>query len=221
MIQGLRQRLEQERGRLNQVRTDIAAAQARLDDLQKLRTRIEQVLIIFQTVAQQTQDQLSWHINDMVTAAIESIFPDDDWQFYLEFVQRRGTTEADLFLGDVHGNRIKPRDAEGGGLVNVVAFALRVALWSLSRTSRPVLILDEPFSFLHSRDAHGRVAELLKAISEKLSLQIIMITGEDESEEMIAQADKIIRVIKKTGISTIHTMVHSAPLPKSDQALRL
>ena len=203
MIQPLRQRLEQEKGKIAQVHSDKVEATNHLSNLNTLKLIIEQAQIIFQTVAKATQSELSWYINDMVTAAIEAVFPEDRFQFYLEFVQRRGRTEADLFLADAKGNRIKPSDADGGGLVNVVAFALRVALWSLTKSSRATFICDEPFVFLHSREAHTKVAELLKTISEKLQLQIIMVTGEDESQEIIEGADKVIRVKKTKGVSTI------------------
>ena len=203
MVARLRQRLEQEKGRLGQVRADLSQSTTRLTSIRALGLIIEQAQVIIQTVGLGTQNQLQYCISNLVSSCIESIFPDDDYKFFLEFVQRRGRTEADLFLADSKGNRIKPSDAEGGGLINVVAFALRVALWSLIKSSRPVLILDEPFSFLHSRDAHAKVAELLKTISERLGLQIIMVTGEDESEEIIEGADKIFKIKKIKGVSTI------------------
>jgi hypothetical protein len=203
LVGQLRQRLEQEKGKLHQVRLDKEASLFKIDSLKVTRGNIEQAQLIIQEVARTTQEQLSWFVNDMVTAAVEAVFPKDNYQFYLEFVQRRGRTEADLFLADDKGNRVKPSDAEGGGLINVVAFALRVALWSLTKATRPVLLLDEPVHFLHSRDAHEKVAELLKTISDKLGLQIIMITGEDESEEIISQADKVFRVSMTKGVSMV------------------
>jgi len=199
----LRQRLEQEKGKLQQIQADIAQSKTILGQYQIQGFDIEQAAIIHRTVAQQTQERLSWYIDDLVTAAIEAIFPDDSPRFKLEFIQRRGRTEADLWLTDSQGNKIKPSDDDGGGLVNVVAFALRIALWSLTRTTRPVIVLDEPFVFLHNRDAHARVAQMLKTITERLNLQIIMVTGEDESEEIIGAADNIFKIIKKKEISAL------------------
>lgn len=203
MVTAFRQRLEQEKGRLAQVRQDKAQIESSLCLLRAEKLQIEQGQIIIQTVAQTTQEQLSWYINDLVSSAIEAVFPDDNYSFFLEFVQRRGRTEADLFLADARGNRIKPSDGMAGGLINVVAFALRVALWSLTKSSRPVLVLDEPVHFLHSRDAHAKVAELLKTISERLGLQIIMVTGEDKSEEIIEGADSVLKIQKIRGESRV------------------
>jgi len=202
-INQIRQKLEQEKGKFEHIIRNKQDKLAKLDSLMEMRSDIEQAQIIIQNVAQQTQQQLSWYINDMVSAAIEAIFPNDDYLFKLEFTQRRGRTEADMYLINKDGHLIKPSDSEGGGLINVVAFALRVALWSLSKSTRPVLLLDEPFHFLHSRSAHEKVSELLQLISEKLNLQIIMITGEDESEEIIGNADKVFRIEKTRGVSGV------------------
>jgi ABC-type thiamine transport system ATPase subunit len=128
-----------------------------------------------------------------VSAGIEGIFPDDDYKFDIGFVQRRGATEADIVLVDGQGNAIRPRDAEGGGLIQVASFLLRIACWSLTKATRPTFLLDEPFSFLHSREAHARIANLVKGVAET-GIQIVMVTGEDESEEIVAGADRVFRV---------------------------
>ena len=195
MIKQLRTRLEQEKGALKTIKDSIAQAEAELAQLRAAGQDIDEATIIFQKVAQDTQNQLSWYVTDMASAAIEAVFPENqDYKLFLEFVQRRGRTEADIFLADSEGNRIRPADAEGGGFIDVVAFILRPTLWSLDRTTRPVLICDEPFRHLHSREYHGRVAELLRTLSDRLGLQIIMVTGEDESTEIIEGADRIFRI---------------------------
>jgi DNA repair ATPase RecN len=198
-IQDLRVRLEREKGRFAQVEEDISQSQDLLSDLRIRGIDIEQSAIILQMAAQQTQSQLSFYISDMVTAAIEAVFLDDNFQFHLEFVQRRGKTEADLFLGDSKGNRIKPADAEGGGLIDIISFALRICLWSLTKSSRVVMVLDEPLKFL-SRDLLPKAGELVKSLSERLNLQIIMVSHLDE---LINEADNVIRIKKTKGISAI------------------
>lgn len=202
MVKLLRQRLEREKGRFYQLSRDLGETRIRLQELEAEKIVIEKSSIIITTVAQQTQENLSWKISGLVSLAMEAIFPDDSYEFSLKFTQRRNRTEADIFLCDTKGNQIRPFDADGGGLVNVVAFALRIAIWSLTKASRPTIILDEPFQFLHSREAHARVSELLKTISEKLKLQIIMITGE-ETQELINGADKIIKIKKIKGVSEV------------------
>jgi DNA repair exonuclease SbcCD ATPase subunit len=199
MITSLRNRLENEKGRLRQVRDDRNEAVAALSELGRRKLTIETAQLVIQEVAQKTQEELSWYVDDMVTAALEAVFPEDDWRFRLEFVQRRGKTEADMFLEDGKGNRVKPSDAEGGGLVDVASFALRVCLWSLSKSSRPTMVLDEPLKFL-SRDLLPRAGELVKTLSDRLGLQMIVVSHLDE---LIDEADRVVRVKKTRGISTV------------------
>lgn len=199
MLTQLRNRLENEKGRLRQVKDDKNAAIFSLVDLTSLKLTIEIAQISIQEVAQKTQAELQFFISDMVDAAISAVFPENSYNFKCEFVQRRGKTEADLFLADAKGNRIKPSDAEGGGLVDIVSFALRICLWSLTKSSRATFFLDEGLKFL-SRDLLPKAGELVKELSTRLGLQIIMVSHLDE---LIDMADRVIEVKKVKGVSNV------------------
>jgi len=200
----LRQRLEQDRGALRAIRDSIASTESALTSLRSEALDIEEGGLILTHVAQQTQAKVGIYLDDMVTAGTEAVFPNDtDYRFKADFIQRRGQTEVDLMLADAQGNRIKPSDQDGGGLVDVVAFLLRVALWSLGRETRPVIILDEPFRNLHGRDDQQRASELIHELSVRLGLQFIIITGEDEGPELLAGADRVIKVSKVRGVSQV------------------
>ena len=200
----LRQRLEQDRGRLQAIVESMALTQSELVKLKLEALDIEESGLILQHVAQQTQSQLGIYLDDMVTAGCEAVFPHDtDYRFKADFVQRRGQTEVDLMLCDSEGHRIRPSDQDGGGLVDVVAFLLRVALWTLGRDTRPVIILDEPFRNLHGREDQRRASELIGTLSGRLGLQFIIITGEDEGPELLVGADRVIRIVKRNGVSYI------------------
>lgn len=201
----LRQRLENDRGHLQAIRESLAAAQSDRDRLNLEALDIEESGLILQHVAKITQEQVGIYLDDMVTAGVEAVFPNDtDYAFKADFVQRRGQTEVDLMLADAQGHRIRPSDQDGGGLVDVVAFLLRVALWTLGRDTRPVIILDEPFRNLHGREDQRRASELISRLSGRLGLQFIIITGEDEGPELLAGADRVIVVHKIKGESTIN-----------------
>ena len=200
----LRQKLENDRGRLQAIRESLTAAESSRDQLKLESLDIEESGIILGIVAKQTQEQVGIYLDDMVTAGCEAVFPHDtDYVFKADFVQRRGQTEVDLMLADAQGHRIRPSDQDGGGLVDVVAFLLRVALWTLGRDTRPVIILDEPFRNLHGREDQRRASELIGRLSERLGIQFIIITGEDEGPELLAGADRVIRIVKRNGVSHI------------------
>ena len=114
------------------------------------------------------------------------------------FVEKRNKTECNLFF-ERNGERIHPFDASGGGAVDVATSALRFSIWSLGK-SRNVIGLDEPFRFL-SRDLQPKAAEMLKEISHRLDLQMIMIT---HSPDLIEGADKIFRTSIKDNVTRIN-----------------
>lgn len=156
---------------------------------------------ILQKVAQLTQQELEYHISEIVSLALKSIFS-DPYEFQLDFVQRRNKTEADIWFSR-DDERIHPLTASGGGAVDVAAFALRIALWRLrTPRTRNTLVLDEPFRFL-SADLLPKASELLKGLSDKLGLQIIMIT---HSEELTDAADRTFKVSQRNRVSKVEVV---------------
>jgi ABC-type dipeptide/oligopeptide/nickel transport system ATPase subunit len=171
--------------------------QDKLSGYRDYETSLLKVQALFQKASEMTQKQLEFHISGLVSTALAAIW-DDPYEFKVEFVQRRGKTEADLYLIR-NGIKMNPLHASGGGVVDVVSLALRMAFWSLTRTTRPLLILDEPFKHLSS-DLQGKAADMLKMLSEELNLQILMIS---HIEKLIETADKTFKITLNNGESTI------------------
>lgn len=91
-------------------------------------------------------------------------------------------------------------DEYGGGYVDVIAFALRIALLELLHIPGPV-ILDESFKMV-SRD-HGfaeRAGRFLRQLSEDLGRQIILVTHNDE---IASSAHRRLRVIRHNDVSKV------------------
>lgn len=144
---------------------------------------------IITTVAKDTQQQLEIRITNIVTMALAAVFP-DPYQFVLRFTERRNQTEADLLLVR-DGEEVNPIDATGGGVLDVVSFALRVAVLLMSNYRR-IIILDEPFRHL-SEDLQPKASEMMKMLSDKLGIQFIMVSHEDG---IIGSADNVITIKK-------------------------
>ncbi len=193
-IWSLRKKYDQMIGERNLLQKQLETLQAALSAEENKLDIAQKARAIIQTVAEQTQKQIEYHISNLVSLALASVFP-DPYEFKIQFVQRRNRTEADLiFIKD--GNEGTPIDVSGGGPLDVASFALRASIWSIKPT-RNVLILDEPFGFV-SRDLQYKCSEMVKMISEKLNVQIIMVS---HIPELIAKADKVVGVTNKGGIS--------------------
>lgn len=189
-------------GRRDSISDFISVAENNL----KIKTRelknIEQAQLIIQEVAQKTQEELEYKLSELVTLALESIF-DEPYEFKINFVIKRGRTEAEInFIKD--GKIFDPMTESGGGAVDVASFALRVSLWNISKDKVcNTILLDEPFKFL-SEDLQPRAGDMLKLLSDKLGIQFIIVT---HNEHIIESADKIFRVTKRKGVSKITEVI--------------
>lgn len=196
MIQQYRNILEQKKGQKKQLENQIVTSKKSINIYKKEKEATEQAQKILQLVAKQTQEQIIIHISGIVTLALNSIF-DEPYEFKLDFIEKRGKTEAEMyFLKD--GKKIDPMTASGGGVVDISAMALRVALWSLSNKSNTI-IMDEPMKFI-SKNYIEKATEMLKMLSEKLKIQFLIVTHINELKE---KADKIFEVKINKGVSSI------------------
>ena len=195
----IRRILEQRKGMQTQLNINRKVQRKKIKELMQRAKACEEAQMIIQTVAQLTQQQLEYHVAELVTLAMAAVF-DNPYSLSVDFVQRRGRTETDLqFVRD--DQSIDPLTASGGGAVDVASFALRVALWSLavSRTSA-TLVLDEPLKWLKGGSLPTKGALMIKEISERLGIQIIMIS---HIPDQIEGADSIINVEIKNGMSEV------------------
>jgi DNA repair exonuclease SbcCD ATPase subunit len=197
-IQSLRTHLDQQKGRRSQIERHLDDLNNRVRDARRGLHRHEQAREIIREVGLRTQQQLQVHISDITSLALEAVF-DDPYELVVEFVQRRNKTECDLYF-QRDGQRVDPISASGGGAVDVAAFALRIAAWSMQTPrSRNTIILDEPLRFL-SEDLQEQASRMIKELSERLGIQFVIITHE---ETLAQHADKTFEVRLRKGVSRI------------------
>ena len=193
-----RKRINELKGERNKVESSINLSRLSLRKIKQDLRAHEQARVVIRKVAQMTQEQLQVHISDITTLALSAVF-DEPYELCAEFVERRNHMECDLFFKR-DGLPIDPMTASGGGAVDVAAFALRIASWTMQyHKSRNVIILDEPMRFL-SVDLQERASIMIKEISDKLGIQFIIVTHE---EALTEYADKIFKVNIKKGISNV------------------
>lgn len=197
--QQLRQELERRKGQRDRIQQDLERTEEVVRKLILQARYCEEAQTIIQNVAQLTQAELEYHVSELVTLAMAAVF-EDPYSLEVEFVQRRGRTETDLWFVR-NDSKIDPLSASGGGAVDVASFALRVALWSLAPVrTRNVLILDEPLHFLKGEVLPEKGSTMIKEISEKIGLQIIMVS---HIPDQIEGADRVFNVSMSSGVSKV------------------
>ena len=162
----------------------LASRESQISQAVKETAAFEDVQRLIQETAQEVQESLRFHLQDLVQHALDSIFP-GVYKFIVEFTMSRGRTDARLLV-EKDGNVMDDlMEDEGGTLVQIVAMALRIAVWTLKPTDN-VMVFDEPGAMV-SEQYKGIFAELLRGLSQKLSIQLLVVSHD---EKYIAAADR-------------------------------
>lgn len=182
-IRDFRKKIENLKGRRDQVKENLVSAKAEAESLEREIGFSEEGQRIVQHVARLTQQQLEYRVSAPVSAALAGVF-DNPYEFQLRFEVRRGQTEADLVFSRGESEYKDLVYSGGGGAVDVAAWGLQIAGWSMGKT-RNFLLADEPLRFLKSKDKvlERRGALMIKEISHKVGLQILMISHIPEQQE--------------------------------------
>lgn len=161
-------------------RTSLKKEEKALAEAQARRDTVLQAQEVLQKLAQAVQQEAHHRISEVVSSCLATVF-DNPYQFKIEFDRKRGRTEARLrFVRD--GLEVDPLTASGGGMVDVAAFALRVACLVLHRPRlNRVLVIDEGFKFV-SAQYRPNVRLMLEGLAKDLNVQIVHVTHIEEFE---------------------------------------
>jgi len=166
---------------------DMSARVYHLDAIKKDYENLVKARWILTEVAKETQIRFKEKVESLTTMAIQSVF-DRPFRFVLEFERKRNKLECRPIVmeGDVE---YVPKDDMGGGIIDVISFALRVVLWSLQKPrSRNTLILDEPMKYVGKGDLLDRAGQMLREVSHSLGIQLILVTHEPQLADIADMA---------------------------------
>lgn len=139
---------------------------------------LEKVTIIFQMTSEYAREQAKKQIETLVTKCLQYIF-ESNVEFVIELEELRNKANAEFYVVDTIDDIIiktKPELSRGGGVVDIISLALRIAFLQIHKP--PIegpLILDEPAKHV-SEDYIFNVGIFLKQTSELFNRQIIMVT---------------------------------------------
>jgi DNA repair ATPase RecN len=184
------------KGRQTLLEDQIDSCRDQITSLTEMLEDTETFHIVAQEIARQTMAKIEFQISSIVTAALHAVFPDPP-DFVVKFEKARKQLECHIWF-DINGKLTKPIDTDAGGAMDVTAFALRLTYWSLKK-NRPTFILDEPFKYV-SVDLQEKCANMVKMLSEKLGVQIIMVS---HLPNINISADKEYKVEMKGGKSIV------------------
>lgn len=154
---------------------------------------LNKVSILFQKTSEFAREQAKTQVESLVTKCLQFIF-DSNIEFLIEIEELRGKANAEFYVVSQSNDSIiktKPELSRGGGVVDIVSLALRIAFL---QTHKPriegPLILDEPAKHV-SDDYIFNVADFLKQTSELFNRQIIMVTHNDHLASIGSSAHRV------------------------------
>lgn len=192
-LEGLRQYYYSEKGKMEQLKGRKSVLEEKLQSILNNIDVLEQVRLLLQKTAEFTRERSRQQIEQLVTNCLQYIF-DSNLEFKIEISESRGRPEAEFFVvSNIDGDKIKtrPQEARGGGIVDIISLALRVAMLQSSAPDiEGPLILDEPAKHV-SEEYIVHVAEFLKQVNIMFGRQIIMVT---HNRHLGEAADRVFRV---------------------------
>lgn len=162
----------------------------------------EQVQVLFAKTSEYARQQITGHIENVVTAALVAVFG-EGLAFRIHIGERGGLPTAEWQVVSQYGEHEvanSPEDARGGGITDVVSLALRLAMLELirPRVEGPVLF-DEPAKMV-SKEYAGNLAYFLRQYAEKAGRQVVIIT---HNAQLADAADKTYLVRQADGRSEV------------------
>ena len=206
----IRQRINAMHAQKELVASRLKDAEERSLAARKRQADIDALQSVVQFTATRVQSQFGAYVGGLVTKALHHVFPDRKKdRFAVKFRENRGKTECQLLLVTADGDEAHPFDCAGGGVWDILSFALRCSMVMLEQPApNRFLLLDEPFKFLHGASARRRALRMMVNTFGVLGIQAVAVhqsdVGDedavDESLEAIRDEDGVaVYEVRKTG----------------------
>lgn len=170
--------ISREQGKREKVLEQIDENKNQIKSIQSEIELLEKVSILFQKTSEFARNQAKLQIESLVTNCLQYIF-ENNIEFKIEIEELRNKPNAEFYVITKEDNSIiktKPELSRGGGVVDIISLALRIAFLQIHKPKiQGPLILDEPAKHV-SEDYIFNVADFLKKTAEMFDRQIIIVT---------------------------------------------
>lgn len=181
---------------LDQKITDNEKLLATTKDKNKLAETSKEVV---NKIIMSTRDEAISFIENIVNCALLDVFQNSNLKLKLQLNTEGAKTSISTFIEE-NGELYDIESGRGGGLRDLVSTAILICCRALVKPKIELpLLLDESLKFLHSTKDNAfktNAYKFLRDVANKLNMQIILITGE-EDKEAINNADNVLFIAKK------------------------
>lgn len=168
-------------GRVEALQANLTAHEAEVSSLEGLDVSYQKLQKFFQGMGTADQEKLQRWFEQVVTYGMQSVFGElyrfsivgpeikaNELAISFRILKRHGDAELEL----------DPYNEMGGGIADVLAFLLQfIMVLLLKDRINPIMFLDEAFKHV-SPICVPRLADLLKELVDKTTIQIVLVTHE-------------------------------------------
>lgn len=170
--------IAKEMGKKEKILEQLEEKKIAIEEINAQIDLIEKASILLQKTSEFARNQAKIQVESLVTNCLQYIF-ENNLEFEIEIEELYGKPNAEFYVTTKYDDTLiktKPELSRGGGVVDIISLALRIAFLQIHkpRVEGP-LILDEPAKHV-SEEYIFNVADFLKQTSELFNRQIIMVT---------------------------------------------
>lgn len=200
-IVSLESEINIDKGKRDLLESNLKNTNDELRKIEEYEDILSKVQILFQETSSYGREQAKRQIEMLVTKCLQTIL-ETDIEFVVEITEKREIPQAQFYVisnYDGYSVKTEPELARGGGIVDIISIALRIAFISINK--RPSLegplIFDEPGKHV-SDDYIFNLGEFLKNSSRYFKRQILMVTHNKHLSEI---CDKSYTIYNRNGVS--------------------
>lgn len=176
----------------NEIEKNLKELELEKENLNNLLQTKQQVEEFLKKMSTTLRKETISRLEEIITMALQHILG-EDISFKIETPNDK--PEAYFYIVNNYNGTIvqnEPEDSRGGGIIDIVSVALRLAVSELCHIEGP-LILDEPAKHL-SAEYKDNFAAFLRMIKDDFGRQLIIITHDrtlSECGDIVYNVDKI------------------------------
>ena len=176
----LYEELNQEKAKLSLLNEQLDTEKAKIGSSLERKVHLQEVIALLSKTAEDAREVGRQRLETVVTKALQSVFG-PDFGFRIELDESGGKPTARFLVQSIGENgeviENEPQDSRGGGINDIVATALQVAVRVVYNEPkiRGPLLLDEPGKHV-SEEYAVKFGEFLDFVSRTFGIQIIMVT---------------------------------------------
>lgn len=202
-ISAYRDLYHRRKGQEQQLQDELKKVSSQLEEVVTEQDTLQEIRILLQEASSYAREQARQQVEYMVTQALQYIFG-PELKFEIQVGEVRKRPEAEFLVTSTYSDGIqvttRPQDARGGGVVDIISLALRLALLQCYKpTVEGPIILDEPAKHV-SEEYSSRVAAFLKQVSDYFDRQVILVT---HNNQLTHSGDKVFLVEMKGSKSEV------------------